>query len=78
MVENKEKGADIINKLVSNPSKLLSAILIGHNFVNIDASALLTAIAIEYYGSSGVGIPTGIMTLLILIFDEITPKSLAA
>ncbi len=78
MVENKEKGADIIDKLVNNPSKLLSAILIGNNVVNIGASALLTSLAIDYYGSSGVGIATGVMTLLILIFGEITPKSLAA
>ena len=78
MVENKEKGADRINKLLSNPSKLLSAILIGNNVVNIGASALLTSLAIDYFGSGGVGIATGVMTLLILIFGEITPKSLAA
>ncbi|MBC8589841.1 HlyC/CorC family transporter [Lachnospiraceae bacterium NSJ-29] len=78
MVENKEKGADRINKLLSDPSKLLSAILIGNNIVNIGASSLLTSLAIDYYGSTGVGIATGVMTLLILIFGEITPKSLAA
>lgn len=78
MVENKEKGADRINKLLSDPSKLLSAILIGNNVVNIGASALLTSLAIDLYGSTGVGIATGVMTLLILIFGEITPKSLAA
>lgn len=78
MVENKEKGAERINKLLSNPSRLLSAILIGNNIVNIGASALLTSLAIDYFGNRGVGIATGVMTLLILIFGEITPKSLAA
>ena len=78
MVENKEKGADRINKLLSDPNKLLSAILIGNNLVNIGASSLMTSLAIETFGNTGVGIATGIMTLLILIFGEITPKSLAA
>lgn len=78
MVENKVKGADRVNKLLSDPNKLLSAILIGNNAVNIGASSLMTSLAIDAYGNTGVGIATGIMTLLILIFGEITPKSLAA
>lgn len=78
MVENKEKGAERLNKLLSDPNKLLSAILIGNNVVNIGASSLMTSLAIEVFGNTGVGIATGIMTLLILIFGEITPKSLAA
>src|SRR5699024_8996887 len=78
MVENKEKGADRVNKLLSDPNKLLGAILIGNNVVNVGASSLMTSLAIEVFGNTGVGIATGIMTLLILIFGEITPKSLAA
>ena len=78
MVENKEKGGDRINKLLSDPSKLLSAILIGNNLVNIGASSLMTSLAIDAFGNRGVGLATGLMTLLILIFGEITPKSLAA
>ncbi|MBU5436606.1 hemolysin family protein [Tissierella sp. MSJ-40] len=78
MLEEEVKYADIINKLVENPNKLLGAILIGNNVVNIGASALATSIAIKLYGSRGVGIATGIMTLLILVFGEVTPKSLAA
>lgn len=78
MVENKEKGASRINKLLSEPSRLLSAILIGNNLVNIGASSLMTSIAIDIYGNRGVGIATGVMTMLILVFGEITPKSLAA
>ncbi|MGI6732357.1 MAG: HlyC/CorC family transporter [Anaerovoracaceae bacterium] len=78
MLENKEKGAERVNKLLSNPSKLLSTILIGNNAVNIGASALATSISIDIFGNHGVGIATGVMTLLVLIFSEITPKSLAA
>lgn len=78
MVENKEKGAERINKMLSDPSKLLSAILIGNNVVNVGASSLLTSLAIDAFGNTGVGIATGVMTFLILIFGEITPKSLAA
>lgn len=78
MVDEKISGADTIQRLVDNPSKLLGAILVGNNIVNIGASALATSLAIKYLGSRGVGIATGIMTLLVLIFGEITPKSLAA
>ena len=78
MVENKEKGAERINKLLSDPNKLISVILIGNNAVNIGASSLMTSLAIDAFGNRGVGIATGIMTLLILIFGEITPKSIAA
>lgn len=78
MIEDKKKGAKIVDKLISNPSKLLSAILVGNNLVNIGASALATSLAITYFGASGVGIATAITTVLVLIFGEITPKSLAA
>ena len=78
MVENNEKGADRLNRLLSDPSKLLSVILIGNNVVNIGASSLMTSLAIDAFGNTGVGIATGVMTLLILIFGEITPKTLAA
>jgi putative hemolysin len=77
MVDEKIKGADIINRLIENPSKLLGAILVGNNIVNIGASALATSLAIKRFGSAGAGIATGLMTLLVLIFGEITPKSLA-
>lgn len=77
MVDEKVKGADIINKLVEESSKLLGSILVGNNIVNIGASALATSLAISLWGDAGVGIATGVMTLLVLIFGEITPKSLA-
>ncbi|GAA0115027.1 HlyC/CorC family transporter [Clostridium senegalense] len=78
LVDQNIKNADIVSKLIDNPNKLLSAILIGNNIVNIGASSLATVIAIDYFSSAGVGIATGIMTILVLIFGEITPKSFAA
>ncbi len=64
--------------MVENPGKLLSTILIGNNIVNISASSLATSLAIRLFGSAGVGIATGAITLLVLIFGEITPKTMAA
>lgn len=78
MTDEKVRGIDRVNKLIEDPNKLLSSILIGNNLVNIAASSLMTSLSIDLFGSRGVGIATGIMTLLILIFSEITPKSLAA
>lgn len=77
MVENEVKGAKNIQKVLENPGKLLSAILIGNNLVNIGASAMATSIAISMAGNNNVavGIATGIITVLILIFSEITPKT---
>ncbi len=78
MVEEKVKNADKIQKLTSNPAKMLSTILIGNNIVNICASSLATSIAIFYSPNAGVGIATVVMTVVVLIFGEITPKSFAA
>lgn len=77
MVEDGVSGAKTVENLINNPSKLLGTILVGNNVVNIGASSLATSIAIDLFGSTGVGIATGVMTLLVLIFGEITPKSLA-
>lgn len=68
----------LIYRLKENPHKLLSTILIGNNIVNIAASSLATALAIDFFQSNAVGIATGIMTVVILIFGEIFPKSFAA
>ena len=78
LVDEKVKGAETVSKLVENPNKLLGSILVGNNIVNIGASALATALAIDILGNTGVAVATGIMTILVLIFGEITPKSLAA
>ena len=78
MVEEGVKGAKLLEKLLENPNKLLSAILIGNNIANIGASAIATTLATEIIGGEGgVAIATGIMTVLVLIFGEITPKSIA-
>ena len=77
LIEKKVKRADMIGNLKDNMHKLIIAILIGNNVVNIAASAIATTIALEFSQSWGVSIATGFMTLLILIFGEVTPKSLA-
>jgi CBS domain containing-hemolysin-like protein len=78
MLEEKVNGADRVEKLVENSSRLLGTILVGNNIANILASALATAIAIKLWPDGGVGIATAVMTVLVIIFGEITPKSLAA
>ena len=77
MVDEKVKNAELIQKVLDDPSKLLTAILIGNNLVNIGASALSTVIATDIFGSKGVGIATGITTIAVLICGEITPKTYA-
>ena len=67
----------LIKKMKDDPHRLLSTILIGNNLVNVGAAALATAIAIRLMDSHAVGITTGLMTALILIFGEIIPKSVA-
>ena len=77
MVDEGVKGAKLVEKLTNDPNRLLGGILIGNNIVNIGASSLATIIATDLFGSAGAGIATGLMTILVLIFGEITPKSLA-
>ena len=81
MVDQNIKNAKIVSKLVEDPNKLLGAILVGNNIVNIGASSLATVVATGIFGTAGAGlaaaIATGVMTLLVLIFGEITPKSLS-
>jgi len=67
----------LILRMKKDSHKLLTTILIGNNLVNIGASAIATSVAISYFQSNAVGIATGIMTMLILIFGEILPKSFA-
>lgn len=77
LIDEGNKNAVIVDKIISNQSKMLSAILIGNNLVNISASALATLIAQREFGDYAVSIATGILTIIVLIFGEITPKSLA-
>ncbi len=75
--EEGDRRADIVLKTIENSPKMLSTILIGNNLVNNFSAALATALAIKLVGSGAVGAVTGILTILILIFGEITPKTFA-
>lgn len=77
LVEDNVKGAITISRLIEEPSKMLSTILVGNNIVNLSASALTTSFTIKMGSSLAVGIATGILTMLILVFGEVTPKTLA-
>jgi len=72
------RGANKALRLLSQPERLISGILIGNNFVNILASAIATVLAIKFFGDNGIAIATFSMTVVILIFAEVTPKTLAA
>ena len=72
------KGAIRVAKLMSRPDRTIGLILIGNNLVNIGASAIATIIGLRLYGDVGVAIATFGLTLVILIFAEVTPKTLAA
>ena len=78
LVDEGNSRAIILSKVIDDPGKLLSAILIGNNVVNISASSIATVLATNFFESSGAGIATGIMTLLVLIFGEVTPKTMAS
>ena len=71
------KGAQRTAKLLERPDRLISLILLGNNFVNILASAIATVIALRLMGEAGIAVATGILTLLILVFAEVTPKTFA-
>jgi gliding motility-associated protein GldE len=77
LAEDGDKRALIIEGLLKHPNRLLATILVGNNLVNISAAAIATSLAIDFFGSKGVGIATGVMTLLILLFGEVTPKGFA-
>ena len=76
--EHGDKNARILLKILDQPDKMLSVILVGNNIVNLYASSLATTLTIHVVGSRAVGIATGILTLLVLVFGEITPKTVAA
>ncbi len=75
LVKEKRRGAKALQKLKSNPGWMMSAVNLGNNLVNIGSSALATVVAIKLFGDSGLGIAVGIMTFLIIIFGEVTPKT---
>ncbi len=70
-----KKGSKALHKLKMNPSWMMSSVNLGNNLVNVGASALATSLAIRLFGDDGLGIAVGVMTFLILVFGEITPKT---
>ncbi len=78
LVKKKNKGALRATSLLKRPDRLIGVILIGNNLVNILASAIATVIAMRLYGDAGIAIATVLLTLVILIFAEVTPKTIAA
>lgn len=77
LAEQGDKKALTLLNVIEDSGKLLSTILIGNNIVNISASSLATTLTMRLFGNTAVSISTGIITLLVLIFGEITPKTLA-
>ncbi len=75
--EEGNKSATVLLKVIDNKEKMLSAILIGNNIVNISVSSLTTILVTNLFGSYAVSIATGLLTILVLIFGEITPKTFA-
>ena len=78
LAERKVKGADALYRLKKNQQKALVTILICNNLVNIAAASIATFMALQMFQSIGIGIATGIMTIIILIFGEVVPKSFVA
>lgn len=74
----KHPAAMRANTLLQKPERLIGMILLGNNFVNILASSIATIIALRLYGEAGIAIATALLTVVILIFAEVTPKTLAA
>lgn len=72
------RGAAMVEKLISEPKGLLSTILVGNNIVNIAATSISTSLLLSIFGSQGIALATAIMTIVILIFGEVTPKTLAS
>jgi CBS domain containing-hemolysin-like protein len=73
--KQKVKGSEALYKLKHNPGWMMSSVNLGNNLVNVGSSALATTVAIRIFGNEGLGIAIGVMTFLILVFGEITPKT---
>ncbi len=78
LAEKHHGGARRALELLANPEKLISLILLGNNFINILITQLATFIGYRVYGEAGIAIATGVLTLVLLLFAEVTPKTLAA
>ena len=77
LLKQGKRGSEALHRIKQNPNKLIITILIGNNLVNIGAASFATLVFTDIFGSGGVGIATGVMTFLILVFGEITPKTFA-
>jgi CBS domain containing-hemolysin-like protein len=77
LAKNNDKAFILIKQMKDDPHRLLSTVLIGNNIVNVGAAALATSITIHYFQNYAVGVATGVMTFLILVFGEVLPKSIA-
>ena len=77
LAKKNHPGAVRTQKLLNRPDRLIGLILLGNNFVNILASSVATLIALRLYGESGIAFATLLLTAIILIFAEVTPKTLA-
>lgn len=75
LLKEGEKGAKALHKLKTNPGWMMASVNLGNNLVNVGASAIATSVSIRIFGSEGLGIAIGVMTFLILVFGEITPKT---
>lgn len=78
LADSGDKGAKRVSKLLLRPDRLIGLILIGNNLVNIFASAIATVIGLRLFGDAGIAVATMALTLIILIFAEVTPKTIAA
>lgn len=77
LAEEGDPKAAVLMKVIDDPARMLSTILIGNNIVNLSASSLMTTLTLDLFGSMAVGVATGVLTLLILVFGEISPKTVA-
>ena len=78
LAKARHRGAVRAQRLLERPDRLIGLILLGNNFVNILASAIATVIGLRLFGEAGIAIATGILTLVLLIFSEVAPKTLGA
>jgi len=78
LIKKNHKGAKRASNLLERPDRLIGIILIGNNLVNILASSIATVLALRYFGDAGIAVATFCLTFVILIFAEVTPKTLAA
>ena len=77
LAEAGNKNAITLTKILENQGKMLSAILVGNNVVNLTASSMSTTLVMSIWGNKAIGIGTGVLTLVILVFGEISPKTIS-